>query len=241
MPTTNFPSSSRSATASRGAAWAPGGMKLFCDGYVLQLLPLGWLAVTTAASAPRVIQAVWAAVLVASVAGAFRASPKAYFWLTVPMFSCALPLCFLLPRPMTLAVTALIVMQLKIGVCMSVCLHRFAAHAGFRCGPITRTLLGCLGCFANQGGPIWWASKHRCHHKYCDGPRDPHSVALMGEIPGFAFFTRQQSVDEEFAPAHLEGIVMRIVDSKFDVGITCVDQVGGYTRYLFGKDAFQQE
>lgn len=29
--------------------------------------------------------------------------------------------------------------------------------------------------------------------------------------------------------------------SKFNVGITCVDKSGGYTRYLFGKDTFKAE
>lgn len=34
-----------------------------------------------------------------------------------------------------------------------------------------------------QGGPLWWASKHRSHHVYCDtDARDPHSPALVGDV-----------------------------------------------------------
>jgi len=29
--------------------------------------------------------------------------------------------------------------------------------------------------------------------------------------------------------------------SKFNVGVTCIDSQGGYTRYLFGKDSFRAE
>jgi stearoyl-CoA desaturase (delta-9 desaturase) len=30
------------------------------------------------------------------------------------------------------------------------------------------------------GGPIWWASVHRRHHKHSDGPGDPHSPTKHG-------------------------------------------------------------
>ena len=49
-------------------------------------------------------------------------------------------------------------------------------------------LLAVLGCLATQGGPIWWASKHRAHHKFCDKPRDPHCPKLRGMIGAFAWF-----------------------------------------------------
>jgi hypothetical protein len=42
----------------------------------------------------------------------------------------------------------------RIGICMSVCLHRYASHAAFKCGPATRLFLNIVGCLANQGGPI---------------------------------------------------------------------------------------
>ena len=44
----------------------------------------------------------------------------------------------------------------QVGVCMSVCLHRYASHGAFKCGPVTSFAIEWLGCLANQGGPIWW-------------------------------------------------------------------------------------
>lgn len=102
----------------------------------------------------------------------------------------------------------------RTGICMSVCLHRYAAHAGFKCGPITQFFLNILGCLANQGGPIWWASQHRCHHKYCDAPRDPHSPIQDGVENSFAFFSvGHWALDEEFSPKHNDTKLLRLVDS----------------------------
>ena len=67
----------------------------------------------------------------------------------------------------------------KVGL-MSVCLHRYAAHGAFKCGPVTNACLCFFGCLSNQGGPIWWGSKHRCHHSRCDKEDDPHSPAMAG-------------------------------------------------------------
>merc|ERR1711871_1361578 len=114
-----------------------------------------------------------------------------------------------------LALTLLLFL-FKGGICMSVCLHRFAAHAAFKTGPVTAFLLSWVGCMGNQGGPIWWASQHRCHHKFCDQARDPHSAERSGTVAAFAFFTFQchQDVNEEFAPQHIsESMAIRILDT----------------------------
>ncbi|CAB9504391.1 Acyl-CoA [Seminavis robusta] len=102
---------------------------------------------------------------------------------------------------------------LKIAVCMSACLHRYAAHAAFKCSVATRAAIMVLGCAANQGGPIWWASQHRCHHKHCDLPRDPHSATMAGTEAAFSFFQVFRTVDEEFAPKHCDTFALRVLDT----------------------------
>mmetsp|Transcript_4000 Transcript_4000/g.8480 ORF Transcript_4000/g.8480 Transcript_4000/m.8480 type:complete len:387 (-) Transcript_4000:554-1714(-) len=104
----------------------------------------------------------------------------------------------------------------KVGICMSCCLHRYAAHAAFKCGPLTQLFINILGCLANQGGPIWWAAIHRCHHKYCDMPRDPHSAIQVGVERAFAFFgpgLGHGAVEEEFAPKYNDSWWLRLVDT----------------------------
>jgi hypothetical protein len=113
---------------------------------------------------------------------------------------------------LTLA-TTIVVAIAKVNICMSVCLHRYASHAAFKCGPLTQFGVIALGCLANQGGPIWWASQHRCHHKNCDVPKDPHSPIISGTEKAFGFFEFHQTVLEEYVPAHLDSVMMRVIDT----------------------------
>jgi len=58
--------------------------------------------------------------------------------------------------------------------------HRYFAHRTYRTSRPAQLVLALLGATAMQNGPIWWASVHRRHHKYSDGPLDPHSPAERG-------------------------------------------------------------
>ncbi|KAL7534508.1 hypothetical protein ACHAXR_005919 [Thalassiosira sp. AJA248-18] len=122
----------------------------------------------------------------------------------------------------------------RVGACMSVCLHRYAAHAAFKCGPGTRLFLNVMGCMANQGGPIWWASQHRCHHKHCDVPRDPHSAIQDGVENAFAFFsTGHAAVEEEFAPKHNDTWLLRLLDT-WSFAVCSVEMLVAY--HCFGRE-----
>lgn len=67
-----------------------------------------------------------------------------------------------------------------IGVCMSVCLHRYFAHRAFRTSRAMQFVLGLFACVAFQGDPLWWTVMHRRHHKHCDQNDDPHSSTVHG-------------------------------------------------------------
>jgi stearoyl-CoA desaturase (delta-9 desaturase) len=58
--------------------------------------------------------------------------------------------------------------------------HRYFAHRSYKTGRVFQFFLAVLGATAMQNGPIWWASVHRRHHQYADGPRDPHSPTPRG-------------------------------------------------------------
>jgi len=53
--------------------------------------------------------------------------------------------------------------------------HRYFAHKSFRTSRVFQFVLAWIGCSATQKGPLWWAGNHRRHHRYADGPGDPHS------------------------------------------------------------------
>ncbi|HKQ68488.1 MAG TPA: acyl-CoA desaturase [Polyangiaceae bacterium] len=58
--------------------------------------------------------------------------------------------------------------------------HRYFAHRSFKTSRVFQFILAFLGTSAMQNGPLWWASWHRRHHKYSDGPDDAHSPVQGG-------------------------------------------------------------
>jgi stearoyl-CoA desaturase (delta-9 desaturase) len=53
--------------------------------------------------------------------------------------------------------------------------HRFFSHRTYRVGRLTQFILAVIGAQSGQRGPLWWAARHREHHKYVETKRDPHS------------------------------------------------------------------
>jgi len=58
--------------------------------------------------------------------------------------------------------------------------HRYFSHRSYKTSRLFQFVLAWLGCSATQKGPLWWASKHRSHHKYSDTEDDPHSPVRHG-------------------------------------------------------------
>ena len=58
--------------------------------------------------------------------------------------------------------------------------HRYFAHRAFRTGRVFQFVLGLLAQTSAQKGILWWAAKHRRHHKYSDTEADVHSPARQG-------------------------------------------------------------
>jgi len=162
-------------------------------------------------------------------------SRTVYCIFVVPTFMASLLLCVSLHnmKPEAALTIALILGIFKVNICMSVCLHRYAAHAAFKCGPAMNMFISVLGCLANQGGPIWWASQHRCHHKYCDVERDPHSPLLSGTEAAFGFFQTHEAIEEEFVPKHLESVPMRVLDTWSWLTVFCEMAL---SYFIFGRE-----
>jgi stearoyl-CoA desaturase (delta-9 desaturase) len=58
--------------------------------------------------------------------------------------------------------------------------HRYFAHRAYRTGRIFQFLLALVGGASAQKGALWWASHHRDHHRFSDGPEDLHSPIRDG-------------------------------------------------------------
>lgn len=59
-------------------------------------------------------------------------------------------------------------------------LHRYFSHRAFKTGRLFQFTLAFIGQSAAQGGVLWWASKHRTHHRHSDTELDVHSPTRFG-------------------------------------------------------------
>jgi fatty-acid desaturase len=112
-----------------------------------------------------------------------------------------------------------VISTVKVAVCSSACLHRYCAHTAYKTdSTIMKVFICIVGCLANQGGPIWWASQHRCHHKHCEQPDDPHSPTLVGFENAFAFFNsnpKLMNVNVDYVPPYLDEPIYWVIDTFY--------------------------
>ncbi|ODS24072.1 hypothetical protein AB835_05465 [Candidatus Endobugula sertula] len=69
----------------------------------------------------------------------------------------------------------LLLMLFLIGAGVELGYHRFFSHRAFKTSRWFQLVLALLGTLSLQRGPLWWAAKHREHHRFADKSRDPHS------------------------------------------------------------------
>jgi stearoyl-CoA desaturase (delta-9 desaturase) len=59
--------------------------------------------------------------------------------------------------------------------CVAAGYHRYFSHRAFKTGRIVQFLFAFVGGMAVMRSALWWASKHRQHHRLADHADDPHS------------------------------------------------------------------
>lgn len=76
--------------------------------------------------------------------------------------------------------------------------HRYLAHRSFKTGRVFQFLLIFMGQMSLQRGGIWWAAKHREHHRDSDLPTDAHSprhYGFWGSHVGWIFTPQRAAAD----------------------------------------------
>ena len=63
---------------------------------------------------------------------------------------------------------------------LTACYHRLLSHKAYKTSRFFRFILVFICCTAMQGGPLWWASRHRHHHIHSDDKDDVHSAKQHG-------------------------------------------------------------
>ncbi|MBV9772589.1 MAG: fatty acid desaturase [Gemmatimonadetes bacterium] len=76
--------------------------------------------------------------------------------------------------------------------------HRYFSHRSYRTSRVGQFLLAFLCQTSAQQGILWWASKHRDHHKHADTPEDVHSPRHFGFLfahVGWIFSVKRGAAD----------------------------------------------
>lgn len=58
--------------------------------------------------------------------------------------------------------------------------HRYFSHRTYKTSRAAQFVFAVLGASAMQKGPLWWAARHRQHHRHADQPEDIHSPREHG-------------------------------------------------------------
>jgi stearoyl-CoA desaturase (delta-9 desaturase) len=81
--------------------------------------------------------------------------------------------------------------------------HRLFSHRSYRTSRVFQFLLGCAAQSSAQSGVLWWAARHREHHRHSDTELDPHSPAVHGFFVshvGWVFHRRAERIDRSLIP-----------------------------------------
>jgi len=118
-----------------------------------------------------------------------------------------------------------------IGGPMSVCQHRYFGHSAFYAGRAVQFGLALTACLAWQRGPLWWAGKHRRHHRHCDGPEDPHSACQTNFAYawiGWLMTAKETTIDSEYIGDLLSFPELRVLERVWMVPPMVLNAWVGY-------------
>jgi stearoyl-CoA desaturase (delta-9 desaturase) len=76
--------------------------------------------------------------------------------------------------------------------------HRYFAHRAYKTSRVVQFLLAFLAQTSAQRGALWWAAKHRRHHRHSDTALDVHSPRQHGFFNahvGWIFMPRHDATD----------------------------------------------
>ena len=81
--------------------------------------------------------------------------------------------------------------------------HRYFSHRTYKTSRAFQFILALLAQSTTQKGVMWWAAKHRHHHKHADMEDDVHSPRLRGfwySHWGWIFDPKHDATDHEAVP-----------------------------------------
>ncbi len=120
--------------------------------------------------------------------------PRVYEWLNFVPFVTVHLLCFAAlwtgVRPIDWVVCGVLYFLRTFGVMAGY--HRYFSHRAFKTTRWFQFVLAVLAETTVQKGVLWWAARHRAHHKHTDEPEDVHSPLQYGFWHSHMFWLAEQ-------------------------------------------------
>ena len=98
--------------------------------------------------------------------------------------------------------------------------HRYFSHRTYKTSRAFQFVLACIAQSSVQRGALWWAAKHRWHHKHSDTELDVHSPARSGFFRahvGWIFMPRHDKTDLAAIPDFAQYAELRWLDRHYYV------------------------
>ncbi len=119
--------------------------------------------------------------------------------------------------------------------------HRYFSHRSFKTSRVFQFVLAWLGTSASQGGPSWWVSRHRHHHRASDQAEDMHSPVVHGfwwSHAGWILSRTSDGTDENSVKDIARYPELRWLDRHYWVSpaaltIVCI-AIGGWSGLIWG-------
>ncbi|RJS92956.1 acyl-CoA desaturase [Salinisphaera sp. Q1T1-3] len=119
--------------------------------------------------------------------------------------------------------------------------HRYFSHRGYKTSRTFQFVLAFLGATALQKGPLWWAAKHREHHRDTDEPEDAHSPRHYGFLDahvGWVYREARSSPDMDLVKDFSKYPEIRWIERHqylpgLSVAVLCF-LIGGWSGLLVG-------
>ncbi|MCH7702897.1 MAG: acyl-CoA desaturase [Planctomycetes bacterium] len=105
--------------------------------------------------------------------------------------------------------------------------HRYFSHRTYRTSRFMQFVFAVIGSSCVQRGPIWWAARHRHHHRHSDEEVDIHSPVRHGMYwSHFGWITskRAYKYDAKAVPDLIKYPELRFID-RFDSLIPFLEAV----------------
>ena len=109
--------------------------------------------------------------------------------------------------------------------------HRGLTHGALEMAPWARKFVAKTGIWVTGLDPKGWCCMHRLHHRFSDGPKDPHSPVHKGFF--FIAYEQLQSYKAVLAGLIKEDPYYTQITKDFDFDVSSINRTGRwYLPYL---------